>query len=657
MYVYTYFEECGVNPNAGWLLGEWAENWRQAGFEPVVLGDNDARKHPKYRQWVEVFKSIPTTNHKCYELACYKRWLAMAVCGGFMVDYDVFQVDMVPFEVGPLTFYNRYHIPCAVSGTPDEFERMLHWFRGVVCGVDDNVNGVPHLSDMLICTKHESELVREWVAEYLDPISRMVHFSNRACRLRKRESIMRFRLEHGAAPKAGNLWTVVITAHARPDLLRRAFQSCKDAEIPNVVITATGINKRLEAALSECEGRGAIVIRHKDNTTSNASWLAGVEAAKTEFVTILHDDDAVVPNILDIIGDKLSSRVDLCMWSAGYLEAHEGVRINEMLLTTGRHKSRLIRLFLDKNSLAISPVRGFYRRIDAAAALRESEGLGSEFMVRPDFMVGNDMLLWLRLSERNPWFWWENTPCVALGCAESTTFKNLTTSHGSIMRFYDRARAYYHDRKASATDPRIEHPDSMGIVCYIPDKSYPGVWKFIENINSVKTKQPILFYSDQPWRPDVPGEFVEIQPATLPDPLPMPAKDVYGAMYWLQGIRLARARGFDYALILEADCRVTKDWWDETIFNEFFDWPHAAVCGGTPVCWHPWSKGEAWSRRVIDYAHAYQQRSNVMMAIEGDHGHRPILYPNGALAVYDTEEARWMFPNAVDDPLAGRSAI
>ncbi len=95
MKIYTFYNLCpshDVDAEIRLLL-LWKERWTALGFEPYVLNEWIARKHPYFEEYHAAVSKLPTFNTADYELACYHRWLALAqVDGGWCMDYDVFPV-------------------------------------------------------------------------------------------------------------------------------------------------------------------------------------------------------------------------------------------------------------------------------------------------------------------------------------------------------------------------------------------------------------------------------------------------------------------------------------------------------------------------------------------------------------------------------------
>jgi len=143
------------------LIRKWKENWSNYGYDPQVLGIEDARKLPEYEYFEEKIEDLFSTesakgkrNFKLKE--CYYRYLAMAATGGgMMVDLDTTPVSMVQSKEPPeqFTLYCQVNspsnaqnhllqdlerqsgTPCAASGIADEWLRIAK----LAIWVTDNV--------------------------------------------------------------------------------------------------------------------------------------------------------------------------------------------------------------------------------------------------------------------------------------------------------------------------------------------------------------------------------------------------------------------------------------------------------------------------------------------------------------------------------------
>ena len=80
--VHTYFRPC-VDPEAlaeqKRILAIWQKNWSDHGWEPVILTEEHAKKHPNFLKLEIAFEAMPTASVKEYEMACWLRWIAMKI--------------------------------------------------------------------------------------------------------------------------------------------------------------------------------------------------------------------------------------------------------------------------------------------------------------------------------------------------------------------------------------------------------------------------------------------------------------------------------------------------------------------------------------------------------------------------------------------------
>lgn len=117
------------------LIDIWARSWRKAGWQPVVIQEQNFSRTPRYAYLREKFLRHKTEYGDEYTLACYMRWAAVAHYGGGMLtDYDVINYGFEPrnpptdrmiifCDEPPLTVFMG-----AVLGTREHFERMTEIF-------------------------------------------------------------------------------------------------------------------------------------------------------------------------------------------------------------------------------------------------------------------------------------------------------------------------------------------------------------------------------------------------------------------------------------------------------------------------------------------------------------------------------------------------
>lgn len=143
--IYTFFEWIPLHNRGSissdeadkLILLEWKAAWKKAGWHPVVLTLQDAKKHPDYDAYNTRLTNVGASAIM-YNQLCYLRWLAVAAKGGgFMSDYDVFPVSLAPktLEIpydGKFAVYckmkpsNNAGTPCLMSGSAEEWTRMAH---------------------------------------------------------------------------------------------------------------------------------------------------------------------------------------------------------------------------------------------------------------------------------------------------------------------------------------------------------------------------------------------------------------------------------------------------------------------------------------------------------------------------------------------------
>jgi len=124
--IHTFFHS--ISPIEDAVLQVWKDEWTGAGFDPVVLTLDDAKKHPNFDEVEQ--KMILLHGKTGYDALCFYRWLAMGASGGgWMSDHDtfpaVFPVERgfeLPNE-GTFTSFDG-HIPSLMSGTEDEWNRV-----------------------------------------------------------------------------------------------------------------------------------------------------------------------------------------------------------------------------------------------------------------------------------------------------------------------------------------------------------------------------------------------------------------------------------------------------------------------------------------------------------------------------------------------------
>lgn len=165
MNIYTYYEDIydkqfKINDQSR-LLDLWMDSWSSKGWTPIVLNSDDAKKNPNYDKYLNRFIKYPSLNHKEYELACFLRWVAMEMIGGYHCDYDVMNYGFIGEGETSLTFYSKFMVPCMVFGTKEDYTRILELFMSY------NRRSKKHVSDQTILVENINTI--EYNKRYLCP--------------------------------------------------------------------------------------------------------------------------------------------------------------------------------------------------------------------------------------------------------------------------------------------------------------------------------------------------------------------------------------------------------------------------------------------------------------------------------------------------------
>jgi len=209
--MHTFFETAYGHSKVFNELDAWKKAWHDAGWEPVVLTLNDAKRHHLYEKFYSAFEQAEFALGQ-YDRMCFYRWLAMAVSGGgWMSDYDTLPLEPQPFvdaftlpNNGNFTGFSN-HVPCLLSGSEQEWNRMsMHMFNSYIHHTADfwsdmcallEISQKPHgfigANEVVDGDSIYEDEIKE-AGKVLNPFSiknkcqlilgkRAVHFSHKAC--------------------------------------------------------------------------------------------------------------------------------------------------------------------------------------------------------------------------------------------------------------------------------------------------------------------------------------------------------------------------------------------------------------------------------------------------------------------------------------------
>jgi hypothetical protein len=153
--VYAYYEDLN-RPEENKIIDLWRKSWEANGWSVMLMGDADTQHYPGHTSFLRSVSTLPSVNPQGYDLACYKRWMAMVTFGGgLMVDYDVMNYGFTPEMTGKIKDENALifldgRVPCAVLGEKRLFKFACEYIKNYMVLPNDTEAGKPHVSDMMM---------------------------------------------------------------------------------------------------------------------------------------------------------------------------------------------------------------------------------------------------------------------------------------------------------------------------------------------------------------------------------------------------------------------------------------------------------------------------------------------------------------------------
>jgi hypothetical protein len=164
MNIYTYYQKVkGQSEEENlWLLDLWKKSWSYYGWNPIVLSLEDSKENPLYEKLCQKCIQYPTINSKEYEMACYVRWLAFSLRGGWVNDYDIINYGFSPMDYGTDALSLTGIMGGSTIAAPKSFyEKVVDTF--INYEIDKNENLIiinkrifTHVSDMTIMNSYLS---------------------------------------------------------------------------------------------------------------------------------------------------------------------------------------------------------------------------------------------------------------------------------------------------------------------------------------------------------------------------------------------------------------------------------------------------------------------------------------------------------------------
>lgn len=323
--------------------------------------------------------------------------------------------------------------------------------------------------------------------------------------------------------------TVVVTTFKRPERLKRCLQSLVDAGVVNVVVSGSGTSHADEETKICNEFHEKLQIRQsflRGDLGCNETWLRGVTLAPTKYVLIMHDDDWLLPGFgkayANQIYPQLARGVGFATWRGQVVSD-----INEIDDTVGclLGPTRVAQTAVVTQTIlgpvtSPSPVISVFRRDVCVKTLRECQQAftHAKHFSRPNMMVGNDLMLYLRHAERfDQWFFLDEILTCYGGWHGSETARAQKTAAGlaKLLKNYDEARAYFNAVRMwhVAPSPKIFH---VWTDYQTQDQAARRRQMFARS-----TWQPMYFYGDAIPLPVTDGMF-RTSKDTIGDNRPLP---------------------------------------------------------------------------------------------------------------------------------------
>lgn len=249
--------------------------------------------------------------------------------------------------------------------------------------------------------------------------------------------------------------TVVVTSFRRPERLKKCLASLVAAGVERVVVAASGCTGKENVVCDEFDSKLRITRSFRNGDLGcNETWLRGVTLAPTRFVLIMHDDDWLLPEFgheyISNIYPQLERGVGFATWRGRVVSDINEIEdmVGCLLGDTRVAGTASVTKTLLGPVNSPSPVISVFRREVAIRVLRECERAFTDqkHFTRPNMMVGNDLLLYLRHAEQfDSWFFLDKVLTSYGGHDGSETAKHQRTPEAAqkFLNRYNAARQYF----------------------------------------------------------------------------------------------------------------------------------------------------------------------------------------------------------------------
>lgn len=447
--------------------------------------------------------------------------------------------------------------------------------------------------------------------------------------------------------------TVVLTCHGeRVEFGKKAYTSVIESGIKHVSIVVSGNCENYINWAQQLQSKHSVTIIH-GNRNNNQCWLEGVKAVKTKWSIILHDDDIMLPSIVDEL-QYLNDDCAFGIWDGSVIDGKTNNVIGDTVKLTGNRRItsvKFIRNLIDKYPLTISPIHGIFptqKLIDCLINWESTHGNNKMFYTKSTFVVGNDIFIWLYFTENVNDLCFV-TPVKCTSCVShftSATVEDLNTNNRFVNLYSTLKKTY------------IKRSLKSAILLYLPVLESKHL-KCLDNLRDFhlsKNNIEVVVYSDSNL--EIPSKY-NVKFVRTPT-IPKMTKSVWSVSdkysYWafIDGLKIARDMNLDYFFGYEWDCKVGKDYWYDAIWQEHLSWKKEPIVTGTPVFKHPFETCGNIYMGSLDYRYHYSKECKLHMVVE--HIGPPCLYTNGALTFYDVKKTLKYFDTELNSKIVDKSS-
>lgn len=447
-------------------------------------------------------------------------------------------------------------------------------------------------------------------------------------------------------------YSILLTCHGdRTSFGKRAYQSIIESGISNITIVISGNNNEYINWAKQLSKKHNVVII-EDNKNNNLCWIEGLKNVHTNWVTILHDDDVLLPEIKNAI-NLLNEKSKFGVWKGSVenfiTKKTEDDSTLNLNLKTGLYNTDLIKYYVLKPGYPLSPIHGVFPTKDLLKCLIEWETNHSDdnfFYENPTFVVGNDLYIWSHFTKNSNdlfLFYKEKcTKCISHEYSSTQVDINRSKEKESLfLKRYSEVKRLY-----------IKNNLKVGVILYVHELN-DSIKKCIENINNYKFSKyniPFVLYSDNQLNG---VNYIKFNKMPEMQSGLYRKCDKYAFWAFMEAIKIAKEKEWDYFFCYEWDCLIGQDYWFDTLWQEHLSWPYEPIITGTPVIRMPKIVSGNFFQGAQDYIYNYSKQCNLSMNI--DQVSPTSIYTNGALTFYNTKKLCEFFANELNNNIIDKS--